>query len=370
MHAYLDNAASTPLANEVFEAMEPYLSLYFGNPSSLHSYGRKARAAIESSRKTIAQLLGASPGEIVFTSGGTEANNTFLRSISKAFGQLITSNIEHHSVLEVANQLEKNGVNVIFLDVDASGIPDYEQLEDLLIKNPSAVSLMYANNETGAIIDVSKVSKLCNNYESYFHTDAVQVVGHLPLDLSTSGIHGLSASAHKFHGPKGTGFMYVKNEQRIRPLILGGPQERELRAGTENVAGIVGLSRALELLHEKMEEDITYVQGLKDRFKKQIKSLKNDVYYNGVAENGLYTILNISLPESSKNEMLLFNLDLKGIAASGGSACSSGAVKESHVLKYMGVDPKRGALRFSFSRYNTPDEIDYAVKSLEGLLSD
>ncbi len=370
MQVYLDNAATTPIANEVFESMKPYLTNQFGNPSSLHSFGRHARAAVESARKSIAQCLGVAPAEIVFTSGGTEANNTFIQSISKAYGQLITTKTEHHAVLEVAEALEKKGVKVIYLDVDREGNPDYDQLELSLKKMPSAVSIMYVNNETGVILDTERVARLCGENQSYFHTDGVQAVGHLPLNLSDSGIHGLSASSHKFHGPKGTGFMFIKSNHRISPMILGGPQERELRAGTENVAGIVGTARALELASDQLTEDINYVNTLKDQCVSLLKAGVSDVSFNGSADNGIYSILNVSLPPSPKNEMMLFKLDLKGVAVSGGSACSSGASQVSHVLREMKSDIDRGALRFSFSRYNTPDEIAYAVNALTETLSD
>lgn len=370
MQVYLDNAATTPIAEEVFEAMRPYLTNQFGNPSSLHSFGRQARAAVESSRKSISKNLGISPNEIVFTSGGTEANNTFVRSIAKAYGQLITLKTEHHAVLEVAEYLEKNGTNVLFLDVDAQGYPDFEKLEFHIRKMPSAVSMMYVNNETGTILDIARVASLCNETQSYFHSDGVQAVGHLPLNLDDSGIHGLSASAHKFHGPKGVGFMYIRSNHPVNPLILGGPQEKELRAGTENVAGIVGLAKGLELACEKLTEDIKYVNGLKTKLIDLVTAKVPDVTINGDATNGIYSILNISIPSSSNNEMLLFNLDLKGIAVSGGSACSSGASQSSHVLAEMNVDSNRAALRFSFSRYNTEEEIIYAGNSLVEALLD
>lgn len=367
MQAYLDNAATTQIADEAFESMKPFLTTNYGNPSSLHSHGRQARAAIELCRKSVAQLLGASPKEIIFTSGGTEANNTILRSVAKKYGRLITAKTEHHAVLEVAHKLSNEGIDVIYLDIDSLGYPDYDQLETLIKKSPSAVSLMFANNETGTVVDVPMIGKLCSANNSFFHTDAVQAIGHLPINLSTLEIHGLSASAHKFHGPKGTGFMYINKQHRIRPFILGGPQENESRAGTENVAGIVGMVKALELSIDHLEQDIKYVKGLKERFIEKIKSVEG-LSFNGDHKNGLYTIVNISIPKTSANELLLFNLDLKGVAASGGSACSAGAVQESHVLKEMGVDPQRGALRFSFSRYNTSDEIDFAISSLRELL--
>jgi len=368
MRVYLDNAATTALDPEVFEAMKPYLLEDFGNPSSTHWHGRKVRAGLESSRKKIAELLHCTPGEIIFTSGGTEADNTILVSALHTYGirHVISSCLEHHAVLHTLTNLDRQGSLVLsMVDVDEKGHINYEHLESLLKANSgSLVSLMHANNEIGNLLDIERVGDLCDYYKSYFHSDTVQTVGHYAHDLSRIKVHGLTAAAHKFHGPKGVGFMYIRKDKKIQPFLHGGSQERNMRGGTENVTGIIGLAKALEIAYRDMAEHIHYITGLKSHMIQRLRESISGVDFHGDSANlekSLYTVLNVSLPESDENEMMLFNLDLKGVSASGGSACSSGAASGSHVLEALYPGSRRGAVRFSFSRTTTMDEIDYAV---------
>jgi len=368
MRVYLDNAATTALDPEVFEAMKPYLLEDFGNPSSTHWHGRKVRAGLESSRKKIAELLHCTPGEIIFTSGGTEADNTILVSALHTYGirHVISSRLEHHAVLHTLTNLDRQGSLVLsMVDVDEKGHINYEHLESLLKANSgSLVSLMHANNEIGNLLDIERVGDLCDYYKSYFHSDTVQTVGHYAHDLSRIKVHGLTAAAHKFHGPKGVGFMYIRKDKKIQPFLHGGSQERNMRGGTENVTGIIGLAKALEIAYRDMAEHIHYITGLKSHMIQRLRESISGVDFHGDSANlekSLYTVLNVSLPESDENEMMLFNLDLKGVSASGGSACSSGAASGSHVLEALYPGSRRGAVRFSFSRTTTMDEIDYAV---------
>jgi cysteine desulfurase len=373
MRIYLDNAATTPLDPEVFEAMRPFMLEDFGNPSSTHSHGRKVRAAIESARKKIGELLNCTPGEIIFTSGGTEADNAILRSAVATYDikTIISSPIEHHAVTHTVEHLGKKGVDVKMVKLDANGHVDMSDLERLLRENPaSIVSLMHANNEIGNLLDIQKVGDLCAEYKAFFHSDTVQTVGHYKHDMKTLQVCGMAAAAHKFHGPKGIGFMYIRKDKKIHSFIHGGAQERNMRGGTENVYGIIGLAKALEIAYRDMDEHVKYVQGLKTRMIEKLKAQIPGVTFNGDSgnlERSLYTVLNVSLPESEENEMLLFNLDLQGISASGGSACSSGATTGSHVLGTLYPDSKRGAVRFSFSKYNKPEEIDLTVSKLSEL---
>lgn len=374
MPVYLDNAATTPLDKEVLEAMMPYMLEHFGNPSSIHAHGREVRSAIEKARKNIASLLNTSPSEIFFTSGGTEADNTAIRCSIKAYGitHVITTPIEHHAVLHALEDLEKRGeIKIHYLSLNEKGHLDIEQLEVALQKYPSAlVSIMHANNEVGNLNDIQKIGDLCKQYQSVFHSDTVQTMGHYRHDLQSLNVNFIVGSAHKFHGPKGVGFIYIHNESKIAPLIHGGSQERNMRGGTENVYGIIGLSKALEIAYRDMEAHHKHIQGLKDRMIGLLKEKVPGVTFNGDclnAEKSLYTVLNISLPKHEINEMLLFNLDIHKISASGGSACSSGTDIGSHVLRYLKADPERGHVRFSFSKYNTAEEIDYVVEKLEGM---
>jgi cysteine desulfurase len=370
MRIYLDNAATTPLDPEVFEAMKPFLLEDFGNPSSTHAHGRKVRAAIESARKKVSELLNCTPGEIIFTSGGTEADNALISSSLRTYGlqHIISSPIEHHAVTHTVQAWSKQGVQYHEVNLDACGHVNLEHLEELLRAHPKAlVSLMHANNEIGNILDIETVGSLCRRYDAFFHSDTVQTVGHYRHDMKALHVCGMTAAAHKFHGPKGIGFMYIRKDRKIGQFIHGGAQERNMRGGTENVYGIIGLAKALEVAYRDMEVHEQYIKALKARMISRLKETIPGVGFNGDSANlerSLYTVLNISLPESDENEMLLFNLDLQGISASGGSACSSGATTGSHVLGTLYPNSKRGAVRFSFSKYNTEQEIDFAVEKL------
>lgn len=371
MNVYLDNAATTPLDPEVFEAMKPFLMEHYGNPSSIHSHGRKVRSAIEYARKQVAELLNASTGEIFFTSGGTEADNAVLCSNIDTYDlkHVISSPIEHHAVLHTLENLAKQGrIRLSFVELDEKGHVIYDHLEALLKQYPkSLVSLMHANNEIGNINDLSEIGYLCAKHGAIFHSDTVQTVGHYRHDLKDLNVHCITGAAHKFHGPKGAGFMYIKKDSKINPYIHGGAQERNMRGGTENVYGIIGLAKALEIAYRDMEEHQNHIQGLKDRMISRLRESIEGVSFNGDSANpekSLYTVLNVCLPKSPDNDMLLFTLDINGISASGGSACSSGASVGSHVLSGIKADPERGAVRFSFSKYNTAEEIDYAVEKV------
>lgn len=375
MSIYLDNAATTPLDPEVFDAMRPYLVEDFGNPSSTHSHGRKVRAAIETSRKKVAELLNCTPGEIIFTSGGTEADNTILTSAAERYQlkHMIISPLEHHAVLHTAEHLAHQGLAEIhWLHPDPKGFIDLDELQTLLKAYPSSlVSLMHANNEIGNLLDLKKAAALCNEYNAYFHSDTVQTVGHYRHDAKDLQVCAMTAAAHKFHGPKGIGFMYIRKDKKINPLVHGGSQERNMRGGTENVYGIVGLAKALEIAYRDLEEHKQYISKLKGEMIALLQDQIPGVQFNGASEDldrSLYTVLNVSLPEGEGQDMLLFNLDLKGISVSGGSACSSGALQGSHVLNTLYPDSRRGAVRFSFSKYNTREEIATAVDALSALV--
>lgn len=371
MRVYLDNAATTPLDPEVFEAMKPFMLEDFGNPSSTHAHGRKVRAAIESARKKIAELLNCTPGEIIFTSGGTEADNTLIRCSIDTYHlqHAISTTIEHHAVTHTLETLEKQGkIKLHYANLDEKGHVDYTHLESLLKANSGAlVSLMHANNEIGNILDLEKVGELCHQYQAYFQSDTVQTMGHYHHDMKKLKVHGLTAAAHKFHGPKGVGFMYINKDKKIHQFIHGGAQERNMRGGTENVYGIIGLAKALEISYREMEEHESHIKKLKSHMIEKLKATISGISFHGDSANlekSLYTVLNVSLPESEENEMLLFNLDIQGISASGGSACSSGASTGSHVLGALYPNSKRGAIRFSFSKYNTQEEIDFTIQKL------
>jgi cysteine desulfurase len=376
MTIYLDNAATTPLDPEVFDAMKPFMVDHFGNPSSTHSHGRKVRAAIEEARKKVAELLNCTPGEIIFTSGGTEADNAILLGAVESYQieNIITSPLEHHAVTHTLEHLDrKNRVSISHVQVDEKGHVDMAHLESLLKENNRVlVTLMHANNEVGNLLDLHEAGELAEKYGAYFHSDTVQTVGHYKHDLKKLKVHGITAAAHKFHGPKGVGFKFIRRDKKIFPMVFGGSQERNMRGGTENVYGIMGMARALEIAYRDMDEHTRYIKSLKARMIDRLKNSISGVTFHGDSENlekSLYTILNVSLPESEENNMLLFNLDLEGISASGGSACSSGATLGSHVLAALYPGSKRGAVRFSFSKYNTPEEIDYAAAKLAGLIT-
>jgi cysteine desulfurase len=368
MSVYLDNAATTPLDPEVFEAMRPFLIDDFGNPSSTHSHGRKVRAAIESARKKVASLLNCTPGEIIFTSGGTEADNTLICSGIRTYDlkHIISSPIEHHAVTHTIDQMVKSaGVTCHHVELDKDGHVNIDHLQSLLETYPkSLVSLMHANNEVGNLLDIGRVADLCDAHGAFFHSDTVQTIGHYRHNLKELKVCGIAGAAHKFHGPKGIGFMYLRKGRKIDPILHGGAQERNMRGGTENVYGIVGLAKALEIAYRDMDEHERHIRQLKARMIDRLRSEVPGVSFHGDSANldrSLYTVLNVSLPESDENDMLLFNLDLQGISVSGGSACSSGASTGSHVLGALYPGSKRGAVRFSFSKYNTIQDIDFAV---------
>lgn len=371
MRIYLDNAATTPLDLEVFEAMKPFMLEDFGNPSSTHAHGRKVRAAIESSRKKIAELLNCTPGEIIFTSGGTEADNAIITSGAQTYNikHAISTPIEHHAVTHTLETLAKKGVvELHHVALDANGHVELAHLEELMKKYPNAlISLMHANNEIGNLLDIKRVGEMANEYKAFFHSDTVQTMGHYVHNMKELHVCGMTAAAHKFHGPKGIGFMYIRKDRKIEQFIHGGAQERNMRGGTENVYGIIGIAKALEIAYREMSEHEKQITKLKARMIEKLREAIPGVSFNGDSANlerSLYTVLNVSLPESEENDMLLFNLDLQGISASGGSACSSGATTGSHVLGALYPNSKRGAVRFSFSKYNTEQDIDTAVEKL------
>jgi cysteine desulfurase len=375
MKVYLDNAATTPLDAEVMKVMCSAMESTYGNPSSIHAHGREARSLIEKSRKTIANLLHTSPAEIFFTSSGTEADNTAIRCgiIDNGITHAITTRIEHHAVVHTLEAMEKAGtIKLSFLDVDSKGNIDYARLEQLLQDNErSFVSLMHANNEIGTLTDIERVGDLCEQYNAIFHCDTVQTMGHFPHDLGKLKVHFLVCAAHKFHGPKGVGFLHINHKIKIKPLIYGGAQERNMRGGTENVYGIAGMAKALELAYTDMEQHRAYIQSLKSYLKDQLVESIPGVEFNGETgeNNSLYTVLNVSFPETDIADMLLFNLDIAGISASGGSACSSGTDIGSHVLTGIGASSTRPSVRFSFSKYNTKEEIDFVVSKVRDLFT-
>lgn len=376
MRVYLDNAATTPIDKDVLKAMAEVMENHYGNPSSIHAHGREVRTLVEKARKTISSLLKASPSEFFFTSGGTEADNMAIRCgiIDHGIKHAITTPIEHHAVLHTLEALEKNGlIRLSFVNIDSKGAIDYEHLEELLRENDrSFVSLMHANNELGTLTDIQKVGELCEQYHALYHSDTVQTIGHYPHDLSKLKVSFLVCAAHKLHGPKGVGFLYINHKVKINPMIFGGSQERNMRGGTENVYGIVGLAKALEISYKEMTEHHNYIQGLKSYMKEELIKNIPGVEFNGETdpEKSLYTVLNVSFPEMDMAEMLLFSLDIAGISVSGGSACSSGTNIGSHVLTGIHANPNRPSVRFSFSKYNTRAEIDYVVEKLKELCVD
>lgn len=373
---YLDNAATTPLDAVVIEEMVKVMNSYYGNPSSIHAQGREVRTLIEKARKTVSGLLNATPAEIFFTSGGTEADNTAIRCGIAAFNikHAITSKIEHHAVEHTLNMLLEQGVidKLSFVNVDAKGNIDYGHLEELLKNNErSFVSLMHANNELGTLTDIERVGDICEKYNAIYHCDTVQTMGHYVHDVRKLKAHFIVCAAHKLHGPKGVGFLYVNHSIKISPMIFGGAQERNMRGGTENVYGIVGLAKALQIAYEEMEHHQTHVQELKTYLMDRLSNEVPDLFFNGetAPEKSLYTVLNVSFPAMDMADMLLFNLDINGISASGGSACSSGSNIGSHVLTGIAADPNRPSVRFSFSKYNTKEELDFVVEKVKQIVS-
>ena len=374
MKVYLDNAATTPIAKEVITEITPYLTDHFGNPSSTHSFGRKTKNAIEITRKKVADLINAENSEIIFTSGGTEADNMAIRSSVHDLGvkRIITTKIEHHAVGHTAEDLkEKHQTEVIYLETDEVGQINLNQLESLLNdKTKTLVSLMHANNEIGTLLPIEKVAEICDKDHVLFHSDTVQTMGHYSFDTKKIKIDFLTCAAHKFHGPKGCGFLYQNKHIQISPLITGGAQERNNRGGTENLYGIVGLGKAMELAYTHLEEHQNHIQSLKSYMMKSLVDIDPKITFNGETNpnKSLYTVLNVCFPMNACNSMLLFSLDIHGIAASGGSACSSGSNKGSHVLSELPNQENCQSVRFSFSRYTTKEEIDFTLSKIRSII--
>ena len=372
---YFDNAATTPLAPEVLEAMMPYLTEKFGNPSSIYSYGRETRLAIEQARKSVAKNLGAKPAEIFFTSGGTESSNTVLNAAITDLGckHIISSPIEHHATLHTVTHLAKlHNLRLSFVQILPNGHIDMDHLASLLAATTekTIVTIMHANNEIGTMIDIAAVGQLCKQYGAYFHSDTVQTVGHFPFELSQLPVDFITGAGHKFHGPKGVGILYINENVKISPLVHGGSQERNMRAGTENLYGIVGFAKALELATEKHEGERAYIQSLKQYLHDQLIAKIPSVSFNGDPfGRSLYNLLSVNFPKNEKTEMILFNLDMHHVCASGGSACSSGAQQGSHVINALNKGSEIVTVRFSFSKQNTIAEIDQVVTALLTMLN-
>jgi cysteine desulfurase len=375
MKVYLDNAATTPLSPEVLEHMLPYIKDHFGNPSSTHSFGRKTKTAIENARRTIAKCLNCLPSEIFFTSGGTEADNLALHTAVRDLGctHIITSAIEHSAVIKTAELLHQQGkAKLSLVRLTEQGHVDLLHLEELLSTHPSSfVSLMHGNNEIANLLPLQEVGTMCQKYGAYFHSDTVQTMGHYAMNLQELPIHFLNAAGHKFHGPKGIGFIYIHRSIKINPDITGGGQERGVRGGTENIYGIVGIAKALELATAHMKEHQQHIHGLKVHMITRLREEVPGIVFNGDSANSesLYTVLSTTFPATENSDMMLFLLDLEGVAASGGSACSSGASKGSHVLEAINaLRPGSASVRFSFGRYTTKTEVDYAVEKIKSLV--
>jgi cysteine desulfurase len=370
---YFDNAATTPIDPVVFEAMKPYFLENFGNPSSIYSYGRENRLAIEKARKSVAAHLKAHPSEIFFTSGGTESSNTAIFNSVRELGctRIITSPIEHHATLHTCTFLaDKKEVELELLKLLPDGHIDLEDLESRLRSSgkKTLVSLMHANNEIGNISDIQKIGMLCKSHGALFHADTVQTVGHFPIDLSATEVDFITGAGHKIHGPKGIGILYVNGRNKISPYIHGGGQERNMRAGTENIYGIVGFAKALEISMQNHEVDHAKIAALKSHLKTSLQENIKGVVFNGDPEGeSLYTVLSVGFPRTEKSEMLLFNLDIRNICVSGGSACSSGANQGSHVINALQL-PEQSTVRFSFSKYNTRQEVDAVIEALKELV--
>ena len=371
MNVYFDNAATTPISKKVLNKMIPYMEDGFGNPSSIHKRGREIKSVIEKSRSKVADILSCEPGEIFFTSGGTEADNMFIINtvLEKKIDTIITSKIEHHAVLHCCDYLNKTqNINIKYVSINERGEVDLEDLENIISNNKnSLVSLMHGNNEIGNINDLKNISKVCEKNNVIFHSDTVQTVGHYPINLNEINIHGIVGSAHKFHGPKGIGFLYLNNKHKISPFIHGGAQERNMRGGTENVYGIVGLSEALTLAFENMNPHKNQITALKSYMIESLQQKIKGVKFNGLSsdpDKSLYTVLNVSIPNVDDQQMFLFNLDINNIAASAGSACSSGSDSGSHVLKEIKTEEGFVNVRFSFNKYNSVEEVDYVVNKI------
>lgn len=373
---YFDNAATTSLDPEVLTVMMPFLTEKFGNPSSVYSYGRETKLAIENARKSVAKILNANPGEIFFTSGGTESTNTAVNAAIRDLGckHIITSCVEHHATLHTVEYLAHSGqAKLSYVNLTPDGHVDMNHLEELLAGSPdrTVVTLMHANNEIGNLLDIKAVGELCKKYDAIFHSDTVQTVGHYPFDLKNTYIHFLNGAGHKFHGPKGVGILYVNENIQIKPYINGGSQERNMRAGTENLYGIVGFAKALEMATANYEKDSEYIKSLKTYMGTQLQELFPGVLFNGDTNGrSLYTVLNVSFPRTEKSDLLLFSLDMAGICVSGGSACTSGASSVSHVIKALhnGKSESLVPIRFSFCKHNTKEEVDAVLEKLKELI--
>ena len=373
---FLDNAATTPMAPEIINLISEMMKTHFANPSSIHSYGRESKIVVERARKTIANILNTSPGSIFFTSGGTEADNMAIKCAihDHKITHAITSKLSHHAVLYPLEDLEKEGtIKLSYVDIDENGVVDLNHLDELLQANPRTfVSIMHANNEIGTIQDINAIGDICKEHKAIFHSDTVQTMAHFPFNIQELNVDFMAASAHKFHGPKGVGFVYISEDIQIKPLLRGGGQERNMRAGTENIYGIAALAKAMEMAYENMEEETTYIKGLKKYMIEKLQSEIEDVQFYGKCtdlDDSLYTVLSCNFPERDDSEMLMFNLDILGVACSGGSACSSGSSKGSHVLTSIVPDSMRPGVRFSFSKYNTKEDIDFAIDKLKELFS-
>ena len=371
MNVYFDNAATTPISKKVLDKMIPYMEDGFGNPSSIHKRGREIKSVIEKSRSKVADILSCEPGEIFFTSGGTEADNMFIINtvLEKKIDTVITSKVEHHAVLHCCDYLNKTqNINIKYVSINDNGEVDLDDLEKITSNNKnSLVSLMHGNNEIGNINDLKAISKICEKNNIIFHSDTVQTIGHYAIDLNKINIQGIVGSAHKFHGPKGIGFLYLNNKHKISPFIHGGAQERNMRGGTENVYGIVGLSEALTLAYENMATHKEKIIELKSHMIESLRQKVKGVKFNGLSsdlDNSLYTVLNASIPNVEDQQMFLFNLDINNIAASAGSACSSGSDSGSHVLKEIKTEEGFVNVRFSFSKYNSIEEVDYVINKI------
>ncbi len=371
---YFDNAATTALDTDVFKAMMPFFTEKFGNPSSIYSYGRETRMAIENARKSVSKILNAHPSEIFFTSGGTESSNTAINAAVHDLGckHIISSPIEHHATLHCIEHLYKTGeAKLSYVKIKSDGHIDYENLEKLLKESEEKclVTLMHANNEIGNMTNIEQVGELCKRYSAIFHSDTVQTVGHFPIDVRNLNVHFITAAGHKFHGPKGVGILYINENIKIHPFINGGSQERNMRAGTENIYGIVGIAKALEIATENQDEHRKHIKGVRDYMKETLLKNFPGIHFNGdLNGNCLYTVLSVAFPKTEKSEMLLFNLDIHNICASGGSACTSGAQNGSHVIQAINLNPDQLTVRFSFSKYNTKEEVDVVAKTLKEII--
>jgi cysteine desulfurase len=371
---YMDNAATTALDPEVLNAMMPYLTSYYGNPSSIYSYGRESRLAIENARKSVAKILNAHPAEIFFTSGGTESSNTAITAAVRDLGckHIITSEIEHHATLHTVEFLKRSGqASVSYVKILSTGDIDMRHLEQLLKESQqkALVTLMHANNETGNMIDLHKTGELCKKFGAIFHSDTVQTVGHFPFNLRNTPVDFITGSGHKFHGPKGSGMLYINGNVKINPFLYGGNQERNMRAGTENLYGIVGFAKALEIATANYVTDSRHIKSIRLYMMQQLQQNIKGISFNGNPSGmSLYTVLSVNFPRTDKSEMILLNMDINNICTSGGSACSSGADTGSHVIRAIANNPELVTVRFSFSKFNTEKEVDIVIEKLKHMI--